>query len=278
MRFTKWHGLGNDFILVDTNSDMVDPAAAAALCDRRRGIGADGLVLMSPSTAADVRMVIYNADGSIAQMCGNASRCVARYWREHYLPQAAELVIATDAGPVTAEFLGTEGVPLVRVRMAVPGLRRGDVGITADAAGDALAVRVAVGGGEREFTGVSMGNPHAVTFVDDVAAIPLAIWGPQVETAPLFTEKTNVEFAQVLDRRTIRMRVWERGVGITEACGTGACATAVAAIRRGLTEREMEVRLDGGSLQITWAGEGEPVYMTGPATEVFAGTYEEAKV
>ncbi|MCI5836884.1 MAG: diaminopimelate epimerase [Veillonellaceae bacterium] len=276
MRFTKWHGLGNDFILVDMKEAAVDPSLAAALCDRRRGIGADGLVLLAPTAEADVRMVIYNADGSVAQMCGNAARCVARYWRERYLPTATRLTIATDSGSVTAEFLAGEGEPLVRVRMAVPGLRRGDVGIVTDPDGDALALQVAVGGAEREFTGVSLGNPHAVTFVADAEAVPLADWGPQAETAEMFTEKTNVEFAQILDRRTIRMRVWERGVGITQACGTGACATAVAAIRRGLTERETEVRLDGGSLRIAWAGEGEPVYMTGPATEVFAGVYGEA--
>lgn len=278
MRFTKWHGLGNDFVLLDGFDEKVvmTPSLARQLCDRKRGIGADGVAIILPPEDShyDLEMRIYNADGTIAEMCGNVTRCVAAYATQKQ-PDKRQWRILTAAGVMSADVLTyTTQTSEVTVMMGIPELQRGDIGITADKEQFAQNIRIDIDGKTLIFTGVSMGNPHVVTFVDDIDAVPLDDWGPRVESNPLFIEKTNVEFAQVLSSNEIRMRVWERGVGITEACGTGSCATLVAAVTNKLVRDTATLILDGGRLQITWSGVGQPVQMTGPAVEVFRGEYK----
>ena len=259
MQFTKYNGLGNDFIFLDgpTAQAVTDPAALARrLCNRRSGIGADGLVLLLPSQTADVRMRIMNSDGSEAEMCGNASRCVPLHLLKQGLSTKKQITLETLAGPIQTEVVDeTNG--LVRVNMGCP---RDIV--------PGFAAKIAA----QTWTGtkVSMGNPHFVMEVEEVEKFPVAEVGPLLETHPLFPQKTNVEFVQVLNKNQVRMRVWERGVGITQACGTGACATAAACILNGLTDRRMVVKLDGGELTIEWP-EKQAIFMTGPAQAVFKG-------
>ncbi len=259
MHFTKYHGLGNDFIFLDgaTAQGVKDPAALARrLCNRRTGIGADGLVLLLPSQKADIRMRIINSDGSEAEMCGNASRCVPLHLLKNGLTQKKQITLETLAGLIKTEVLD-EKQGLVRVNM---GPARETV----------LPFCVKLGGQTWEGTQVSMGNPHFVVFVENAENFPVAEVGPMLETAPAFPQKTNVEFVQVLNKNTVRMRVWERGAGITQACGTGACASAVACILNKLTGPRVTVKLDGGELIIEWPDEQE-VFMTGPAQLVFKG-------
>lgn len=278
MRFTKWHGLGNDFVLLDGFDEklVMTPSLARQLCDRKRGIGADGVAIILPPEDShyDLEMRIYNADGTIAEMCGNVTRCVAAYATQKQ-PDKKQWRILTAAGVMSADVIAyTTKASEVTVMMGIPELQRGDIGITEDKEQLAQNIRIDIDGKTLIFTGVSMGNPHVVTFVDDIDAVPLDDWGPRVESNPLFSEKTNVEFAQVLSSNEIRMRVWERGVGITEACGTGSCATLVAAVTNKLVRDTATLILDGGRLQITWSGVGQPVQMTGPAVEVFRGEYK----
>lgn len=278
MRFTKWHGLGNDFVLLDGFDEKVvmTPSLARQLCDRKRGIGADGVAIILPPEDShyDLEMRIYNADGTIAEMCGNVTRCVAAYATQKQ-PDKRQWRILTAAGVMSADVIAyTTKASEVTVMMGIPELQRCDIGITEDKEQLAQNIRIDIDGKTLIFTGVSMGNPHVVTFVDDIDAVPLDDWGPRVESNPLFSEKTNVEFAQVLSSNEIRMRVWERGVGITEACGTGSCATLVAAVTNKLVRDTATLILDGGRLQITWSGVGQPVQMTGPAVEVFRGEYK----
>lgn len=278
MQFTKWHGLGNDFVLLDgfTEEVVMTPSLARQLCDRKRGIGADGVAIILPpeDSRYDLEMRIYNADGTIAEMCGNVTRCVAAYATQKH-PDKKQWHILTGAGVMSADVItGTTQAAEVTVMMGIPELQRGDIGITADREQLAQNIRIDMDGKTLIFTGVSMGNPHVVTFVDDIDAVPLDDWGPRIESNPLFSEKTNVEFAQILSPNEIRMRVWERGVGITEACGTGSCATLVAAVTNKLVRDTATLILDGGRLQITWSGVGQPVQMTGPAVEVFSGEYK----
>lgn len=279
MRFTKWHGLGNDFVLLDGFDEKVvmTPSLARQLCDRKRGIGADGVAIILPPEDShyDLEMRIYNADGTIAEMCGNVTRCVAAYATQKQ-PDKRQWRILTAAGVMSADVIAyTTQAAEATVMMGIPELQRGDIGITEDKEQLAQNIRIDMDGETLIFTGVSMGNPHVVTFVDDIDAVPLGDWGPRVESNPLFSEKTNVEFAQVLSSNEIRMRVWERGVGITEACGTGSCATLVAAVINKLVRNTATLILDGGRLQITWSGVGQPVQMTGPAVKVFNGEYKE---
>jgi len=274
MQFTKYSGLGNDFVFLDTPQAQAvkDPfRAAQVLCDRHHGIGADGLVLLLPSAKADVRMRIINSDGSEAEMCGNASRCVPLHLVRRQLTSKKQITLDTLAGIIRTEIVD-EPSGLVRVDMGSPRLTRGEIPVEGPA--DQRAVGITVQTQARSFTGtaVSMGNPHFVIFVDDINQVPLATWGPTLENHPAFARKTNVEFVQVLDEHTVRMRVWERGAGITQACGTGACATAVASILNKKTAETITVKLDGGDLQITWP-QGKNVWMTGPAREVFRGEY-----
>jgi diaminopimelate epimerase len=259
LRFLKMHGLGNDFVVIDARGggDPATPALARALGDRRRGVGFDQLAVIRDAAGADAAVDFWNPDGGAAAACGNASRCVARL-----------LMDETGAGAVTLRtgrgLLRAEARPdgLVAVNMGPPVLDWAAIPLARDVALDALPI-------EGRPAAVGMGNPHCVFVVPDAEAADVAGRGPALERHPLFPERTNVGFLHVIDRGAIRLRVWERGAGETPACGSGACAAAVVAARRGLTERRVEVRLDGGALGIDWREDG--VWMTGPTAEVFEG-------
>lgn len=276
VQFVKMHGLGNDFIVVDCVREGYDVAqlvgAAAFLCDRHFGIGGDGLILVLPGEAGDFRMRIINSDGSEPEMCGNGIRVFAKYLYEHGLTRKTALAIDTLAGIIRPVLqLDGDSVTGVRVDMGEPRLERAVIPMTGPA-GQVVNELLPVDGSTYRVTAVSMGNPHAVIFVDDTAAFPVETVGPKIETHPDFPRKTNVEFAQVVNSGYVKMRVWERGAGITLACGTGACATLVAGVLTGNTERTAVIELPGGPLDITWSDEDNHVYMTGPATEAFTGT------
>jgi diaminopimelate epimerase len=255
MRFTKMHGVGNDFIILAPEEvagrDL--PGLARQVCDRHFGVGADGILIPAPSEVADLKMVYLNSDGSPSEMCGNGIRCLARYAKDRGLVEGAALTLETGAG-VKKVVLSGDGSS--RVDMGAPGF-----------------------GSEVELHGfrflrVSMGNPHAVAFLGsegEVEALDLKEIGPPVESDSLFPEKTNVEFVYVRGENEVRMRIWERGAGETLASGSGSCAAAVAAVRLGLVRSPVRVRLDGGLVAVEWAGEGESVYMTGPAEYVCEG-------
>jgi len=274
LRFAKLHGTANDFIYVDAREGFPgDPAALAPrLCDRRRGIGADGLILLLPSSQADCRMVIHNADGSRPEMCGNGIRGLAKFVHDRGLVRADPLRVETDAGVKTLSLALENGrVARVTVDMGAPvwdGRR-----IPVDADGEVIDRPLEVAGRTYRSTCVSMGNPHCVVFVDDVTGLPLAELGPRFEHHPFFPKRVNTEFVRVLGRDRLEMRVWERGAGETMACGTGACAAAVAAARTGRAERHAVVVLPGGELEIDWRPD-DRVLMTGPAVEVFEGRIE----
>lgn len=270
LKFTKMHGCGNDFVVVDATGRLKrwKPTAAQAsfLLDRHCGVGGDQLLILYPSRHADARMAIFNADGSEVEMCGNGIRCCAQYMKRHDLTRKRALAIETLAGLIKPVITGE----FVRVDMGAPRLDAAEIPVRGFA-GRVVGRRLP-GVKAPAMTCVSMGNPHAVFFVDDVAAVPLAALGPAIERHRAFPHRTNVEFAQVLSRTRIRMRVWERGTGVTLACGTGACATAVAAMLNGLAGDAVTVALDGGELAIAWPGMRGHVFMTGPAAEVFEGT------
>lgn len=267
--FVKMHGLGNDFVILDARASALalTPAAVRAIADRRRGIGCDQLIVIEAArgSTSDAWMSIYNPDGSESGACGNATRCVA--WLLMGQNGSDRVVIETRAGLLDAESRGDK---MVAVDMGPARLDWRELPLAE--AVDTLHLGIAAGP-LADPVGVSMGNPHAVFFVDDVAAIDLEAVGPGLEHHPLFPERTNVEIVQVLGPETLRMRVWERGAGITQACGTGACATLVAAARRGLTGRKAEVVLDGGSLFIEWLAD-DHVLMTGPVALAFSGTVD----
>lgn len=275
MQFTKMHGLGNDFIVVHGEQTLPQDAAelAVKLCNRYFGIGADGLVYILPSERADFKMRIINSDGSEAEQCGNAIRCVAKYVYDNRLIDREEITIETLGAGVQPVQLEVEGglVRRVRVDMGEPILNGLDVPTTIDA-NPVIGHSVTVDGREFKFTAVSMGNPHAVIYVDDAVGFDLATWGPKLETHPLFPRKINVEFAKVISAGQVDMRVWERGAGPTLACGTGACATLVSSVLNGLTDRAATISLAGGDLFIEWNADNNRVYMTGPAEAVFTGT------
>lgn len=261
IRFTKMQGAGNDYIYINTmNYPVADPSRLSIEWSKpHTGIGSDGLVLIGSSDKADFSMHIYNADGSEAMMCGNASRCIGKYVYEEGLTRKENISIETLSGIKRLRLRVTDGqVTEVTVDMGKP-----IVGAT--------GIAVEAGGKEYRGTIVSMGNPHFVIFVEKVEEVDLSTVGPLLEWHPLFPDRTNVEFAEIRGRDEIRMRVWERGSGITQACGTGACATAVAAIMNGKTNRAPQVIMDGGSLRISWPDEDSPVYMTGGAAKVFEG-------
>lgn len=274
IRFTKMHGAGNDYIYVDTSRYPIEnPERLSRLWSApHTGIGSDGLVLIGPSDEADFSMRIFNADGSEAMMCGNASRCIGKYIYDNGLTAKTEITLGTRSGIKRLKLHVSEGkVDTVTVDMGSPaGCTPGD-GTDGRPAGE----QPVEAGGER-FCGtvVSMGNPHLVIFTDDIAGIRLEEVGPLLENHPLFPNRTNVEFAQVLEDGKIRMRVWERGSGITQACGTGACATAVAAFLTGRTGRKTEIVMDGGRLDIEWDAATGHVMMTGAAIKVFDGEIE----
>lgn len=276
MRFTKVQGLGNDFILVNGFEENIDleefPALAVRMCDRHFGVGADGLVPLLPSAMADVTMRIFNSDGSEAEMCGNVIRCAAKYLYEHGVVKKDKIRVETLAGIMVPELVIEEGrVKLVRVDMGEPRLDRPDIPMDGPP-GRVLDEPLEVDGITYRITAVSMGNPHCVIFVPDVEQVLLHVAGPRLEVHQAFPRKTNVEFIQVLNREEVKMKVWERGAGETMACGTGACAAAVASALNGHTGRRVLVRLQAGALLIEWA-DNNHVFMTGPAEEVFTGEY-----
>lgn len=274
MRFTKMHGLGNDYVYVNAFEERVsNPAQVSiAVSNRFTGIGSDGLILIAPSSSADVLMEMYNADGSRGRMCGNGIRCVAKYAIEHGLAQGPNVSIETDAGIKLAECDLVDGrVRSVRIDMGKPSLD--PKALPSTLPGERIVNQpFRVDGCEYHITCVSMGNPHAVIFVEDVAEFDLANIGPKFEFAPEFPERINLHIARVDSREHVTMRTWERGSGMTQACGTGACAVAVACVVNEKTQRRMTITLPGGDLLIEW-GNDEHVYKTGPAVEVFSGEW-----
>jgi len=274
MDFIKMEGIGNDFIVTHhVSPDSVDAIVprVAVLCDRRRGIGGDGVIFILPSDKADFRMRIINSDGSEAEMCGNGIRCFAKYVAFEKLSNKKKLVVETLAGLIRTENVGHG---LIRVDMGVPHLSASEVPCTISME-QVKMYPVDVLGKTFEVTAVSMGNPHAVIFTDKITDEQVLGAGPVLEKHPYFPKRTNVEFIEVLSRLETRMRVWERGCGETQACGTGACASVVAGILNGLHDNEVIVHLPGGDLQISWNGNPQdPVFMTGLAREVFRGSVE----
>ena len=278
MHFTKMQGIGNDYVYVNCFEETVrDPEALAVRISRPHfGVGSDGLVLIEPSDVADFGMRIFNSDGSESEMCGNATRCIGKYVYERGLTDKTELTLMTRAGLKQLQLRARGGkVHSVRVDMGSPELDPRLVPV--DLPGEiVLGHRLDVGGMLYAIHCVSMGNPHCVVFVRDPDDVDLSTVGPLIENHRIFPNRTNVEFVTVRDRQHLRMRVWERGAGETLACGTGACAALVASVLTGKADREAEVRLNGGVLQIAWSPEDNHVYQEGPAEFVFDGEWSEA--
>ena len=273
MKFTKMHGIGNDYVYVNCFEESVkNPAEVSKfVSDRHFGIGSDGLILISPSAIADFRMNIYNADGSQAEMCGNGIRCVAKYVYDYGLTDKTEISEETLAGIKYLRLQVENGkVASVEVNMGAPMLEPKEIPVAVEES-PVVNVPVEVKGKIYHMTCVSMGNPHAIIFMNNVKDLDIAAIGPYFENHTVFPKRTNTEFVEVLDRNTVNMRVWERGSDETLACGTGACATTVACILNDKTENEVTVHLLGGDLKIRWDREANQVYMTGPATVVFDG-------
>ncbi|MCW7753957.1 diaminopimelate epimerase [Desulfobotulus sp. H1] len=273
---TKMHGLGNDFILVDDRDGRVAgrypyPDLARKLCDRHFSIGGDGLIVVLPSQSCDMAFAIFNSDGSEAGMCGNGMRCFARFLYEKGLLRQKVITVETLSGPVVCILENDEEdrVMGVRVDMGPPRLLPADIPFVWDGGKEPLEVALKVLDQTFQVTPVSMGNPHAVIFMEDIDPVPLEIWGPAVENHPSFPEKTNVEFVQVLSPESIRVRVWERGAGVTLACGTGACAALVASVLTGRTGKKVEVLLPGGRLLVEWDDRSGHLYKSGPAETIF---------
>lgn len=276
MKFTKMQGLGNDYIYVDcTQKPIIDPSSIAkVVSDRHFGIGSDGLVLIMKSDCADFRMRMFNSDGSEAEMCGNAIRCVGKYVFDNELTKKSDISIETLAGIKYLNMKVENGkVALVKVDMGEPILIPNQIPVVSDK-NRFINEEIQIDDQKYNFTCVSMGNPHAITYIDDVLNFPLSTVGPKVETHKLFPRKINAEFVQVIDRKNLKMRVWERGAGETLACGTGACAVLVSSVLNGVSEREATIQLLGGNLIIEWSEKDNHVYMTGPAVKVFEGEIE----
>lgn len=275
MKFLKMHGLGNDFVMVDCLEQPLPEEGLADLarrvCDRHFGVGADGLILALPSNAADFRMRLINADGSEAEHCGNGIRCLAKLVYDLGRTRSTTISVETVGRINLLQlFLRDGSVDSVCVDMGEPAANRGALRMTGDPEAELLDEPLRVGDRLLRFTGVSMGNPHIVTFVEDVRSFPVRELGPLAEHHSDFPRRTNVEFVQVIGPNELAMRVWERGAGETLACGTGACASLVAAARNGYTGRRAVVHLPGGDLQIEWKDDNR-VYMTGPAVTVYSG-------
>ncbi|MGE4170339.1 MAG: diaminopimelate epimerase [Candidatus Margulisiibacteriota bacterium] len=276
LHFTKMQGLGNDFILIDGLNQRLDgidfSKAAEGLCDRHFGIGADGVILVLPSTHSDFKMRIFNADGSEPQMCGNGIRCFAKFVYDEQLTQKDVISVETLAGVMVPALILEHGVvKAVEVDMGEPVLQRSRIPITGPDSDTVVDEVLAVDGQTFQFTGVSMGNPHAVVFVDDLTTIDLNRVGPLCEHHALFPERVNTEFVQINAYNDAVMLVWERGSGATLACGTGACAVVVAGVLGGKLNRKSTVHLPGGDLYIDWQADDNHVMMTGPADTVFKG-------
>jgi diaminopimelate epimerase len=280
MHFAKWQGAGNDFLLIEPKGERDWPAIARSMCDRHFGVGADGILLVLPSDQADLCMRLFNSDGSDAEMSGNGLRCFVRHAVERGLvsPQSGRLRVETGAGILTAELLDESGRQgWVRVGMGRPRFAPAEIPVLAEVEPPIRNLSLTVDGQIVSVTCVSMGNPHAVHFcARPVAGYPLEQVGPKVETHPLFPQRVNFEAARVLNRELIEARVWERGAGVTLACGSGASAIVVAARLHGLVEDRVEVRQPGGALLLEWDGEGE-VYLSGPAEPVFAGEWPDER-
>lgn len=277
MKFTKMQGIGNDYVYVNCLQETIENPSELAkkISDRHYGVGSDGLIMINPSDKADFEMEMYNADGSRGEMCGNGIRCVAKYVYDYGLTDKTSISVETLAGIKYLDLTVEDGkVVLVKVDMGKPMLRPEEVPVVSEKE-EVIDEPITVDGQEYRMTCVSMGNSHAVVFIDqDVKEFPLETVGVKFENHERFPKRVNTEFVNVLDRHTAQMRVWERGSGETLACGTGACAVAVACALNGLTEDEVTVKLLGGDLQIKWDREKNTVYMTGPAEVVFDGEWK----
>ena len=273
MKFTKMQGIGNDYVYVDCFQETVENPGEVAkiVSDRHFGIGSDGLILIKPSDVADFEMDMYNSDGSRGAMCGNGIRCVAKYVYDYGLTDKTSITVNTASGIKYLDLTIENGKAVqIRVNMGTPILEASKIPVISE---KEKVIDEPIVAGEKEYriTAVSMGNPHAVTYIDDVKGLDIEKIGPQFEHHSIFPDRVNTEFVKVLDRNTVEMRVWERGAGETLACGTGACAVAVASIINGYTEDEVTVKLLGGDLTIYWDRKENMVYMTGPAEVVFDG-------
>lgn len=276
MKFTKMHGISNDYIYINGATEKIyNPSdVAIKLSDRHTGIGSDGIVMILPSKTCDFRMRMFNSDGSEAEMCGNASRCVGKYVYDKGLTKKTKVSLETLAGvKILNLHVVDEKVDTVTVDMGEPILNGVDIPTIFDLP-TVVSQPIVVSGKKILTTCVSMGNPHSVVYVDDVDSLDLEKIGPSYECHPAFPHKTNTEFVEIISRNEVKMRVWERGAGETMACGTGACAVAVASVLNGFTDRDVRVKLRGGDLQIKWDDADNHVYMTGPATTVYEGDVE----
>ena len=276
MKFTKMEGCGNDYVYVNGFEEKIDNPneVAIAVSDRHFGIGSDGLIIINPSEVADFKMCMYNADGSEGKMCGNGIRCVAKYVYDFKLTDKDVITVETLSGIKTLKLNAENGkVKTVRVNMGAPILECDKVPVKYD---DEKMINkpVKVDGKTFNITCVSMGNPHAVTFINDTDNLEIEKIGPKFENNEIFPDKVNTEFIQIIDKKTVKMRVWERGSGETFACGTGACASVVASVLNRLTENKVTVKLLGGELEIEYNQDENTVYMTGPARVVFTGEYD----
>lgn len=275
MKFTKMQGLGNDYVYVNCFEETVEypQETARYISDRHFGIGSDGLILIAPSKQADFEMIMYNADGSRGEMCGNGIRCVAKYVYDHKLTDQTQIRVETLGGIKHLEITVENGkASLIRVNMGSPQLDVQKVPVMYKTPLPQIINQpILAGSREYHMTCISMGNPHCVVFVDDVDGLDLEKIGPEFEHHSYFPNRVNTEFVKILDDNTIKMRVWERGSGETLACGTGACAAAVASILNGYTQDTVTVKLLGGELKIEWEKEADLVYMTGPAVNVYEG-------
>ena len=273
MKFTKMHGIGNDYVYVNCLKENVENPSEVAIkiSDRHFGIGSDGLILIKPSDVADGKMEMYNADGSQGDMCGNGIRCVAKYMYDYGITDKTSISVETKSGIKYLDLTLKNGkVDTVKVNMGAPILKASEIPVISEKE-QVISEPVTIDGKEWKITCVSMGNPHAITSIDDVKPLEIEKIGPKFENHEIFPDRVNTEFVHVIDRNTVEMRVWERGSGETYACGTGACAVAVSSILNGLTEEEVTVKLLGGDLKIFWNREENRVYMTGSATKVFDG-------
>jgi diaminopimelate epimerase len=278
MRFTKMQGAGNDYVYVDCFSQpppQDPPALSRAVSDRHFGIGSDGLILICPSEKADAKMRMFNADGSESEMCGNGVRCIAKYLYDHGLAKKSQITLETGRGILTLEPEVSNGkVSRVRVDMGEPILQAERIPTTLPGK-PPIDVSLVVGDSTMPVTCVSMGNPHCIHFTEALTDALVLVVGPKVEKHPAFPRRTNVEFVKINRRDDVSVRVWERGSGETLACGTGACAVAVAGVLSGRLERRLTVHLPGGALQLDWSEKDKHVYMTGPAVEVFSGDWPD---
>ncbi len=278
MRFTKMHGIGNDFVVVNALAELPEeaklPELAKKMNDRKFGVGGDGLILVLPSKVAEFKMRMFNPDGSEAEMCGNGIRCFAKYVYDRKLIPEPQVKVETLAGVKVLKLLTRSGrVEQVRVDMGSPRLLRSEIPMRGDDNGRVVAEGLKCEGRRFDITAVNMGNPHVVIFEENVDSVPVARFGPAIENHKSFPQRTNVHFVQICGPGEIIVRTWERGAGETLACGTGACACVVASVLNNKTNRSVDVHLPGGDLRVEWTGDNR-VLMTGPAEEVFEGTFD----